>query len=422
MKLYRWFLSEANIAQLKHLEHLPEAILTMGYDGAEESIEVLRSLQQDLSGKTKTAIIKSQKWDGAPALIFGIDPEDGKFFVGTKGVFAKSPKVIKKKSDIRELIKNRAIHSKLEIALKFLPKIIPTTGGVYQGDMLFTKGDTSNKTIDGEELLTFKPNTIVYAVPTDNSLADSILRAKIGLIIHTTYTGTGPLQSMTANPGQVDISKFRKSSNVWFDDPYVKDLSGNVTMTASESLKVMKHIGHAERILEKIRLQDINKLIHFADKLPSYAKGGGSVAPFLNSFLKASDSASFPNPGEGDKYAQQFPDFLKVKFINKIDTLKTDKGKDKVQQDLDRWGDKLDVDLVSKVINFIASVNAGMLIILNKLSEGVGDFKTFSQSGDTFKVTSGEGFVVTDHITGNTWKLVDRLEFSRLTFKPKEFG
>ena len=421
MKKYWWFLSEANIAQLKHLEHLPEAILTLGYDGAKESLEVLRSLQQDLSGKVTTPILKSQKWDGAPALIFGVDPEDGKFFVGTKGVFAKSPKVIKKKSDIRELIKNRAIHSKLEIALKFLPKIIPTIGGVYQGDMLFTQGDTSTKTIDGEELLTFKPNTIVYAVPTDNSLADSILRAKIGLIIHTTYTGTGPLQSMTANPGQVDISKFRKSSNVWFDDPYVKDLSGNVTMTASESLKVMKHIGHAERILEKIRLQDINKLIHFADKLPSYAKGGGSVAPFLNSFLKASDSASFPNPGEGDKYAPQFPDFLKAKFINKIDILKTDKAKDKVQQDLDRWGDKIDVKVVSKVINFIAAVNAGMVIILNKLSEGVGSFKTFSQSGDTFKVTSGEGFVVTDHITGNTWKLVDRLEFSRLNFKPKEF-
>ena len=157
-------------------------------------------------GKSKTPILKSQKWDGAPALIFGIDPEDKRFFVGTKGVFAKSPKLIKQKSDIRELIKNRAIHSKLETALKFLPKIMPSGGGVYQADMLFEKGDISTKTIDGEELLTFKPNTIMYAVPTDNVLADSLLRANIGLIIHTTYTGNGSLQSMTANPGQVNIS------------------------------------------------------------------------------------------------------------------------------------------------------------------------------------------------------------------------
>ena len=192
-------------------------------------------------------------------------------------------------------------------------------------------------------------------------------------------------------------------------------------MTARESLTTMKHISNAESILSKIKASDVTKLIDFASKLPSYAKGG-NVATFLYSFLRAESGASFPQPGEGDRYAQQFPDFLKAKFINKIDILKTDKAKDKVQQDLDRWGDKIDVDFVSKVINFIASVNAGMMFILNKLSEGVGNFKTFSQSGNTFKVTSGEGFVITDHITGNTWKLVDRLEFSRLNFKPKEFG
>ena len=108
--------------------------------------------------------------------------------------------------------------------------------------------------------------------------------------------------------------------------------------------------------------------------------------------------------------------------MSKIDTLKTDNAKDKVQKDLDNIDGKIDVNVISNVIDFIATVNAGMVIILNKLSEGVGSFKTFSQSGNTFKVTSGEGFVVTDHITGNTWKLVDRLEFSRLNFKPKEFG
>ena len=420
-KSYRNFITEANIAQLKHLEHLPEAILTMGYEGAKESIEVLRSLYGDILGKTKTPIRKSQKWDGAPALIFGIDPDDKKFFVGTKGVFAKSPKLIKQKSDIRELIRNRAIHSKLEAALKFLPKIMPSGGGVYQGDMLFQKGDISTNTIDDEELLTFKPNTITYAVPTDNALADSLLRANIGLIIHTTYTGDGPLQSMTANPGQIDISKFRKTPNVWFDDPYVKDLSGNVTMTASESLTVMKHIRNAESILKKIKPNDVTKLIDFTSGLPTYAIGG-NVATFLNSFLRVESGASFPNPGEGKKYAKGFPDFVKAKFVSKIDTLKTDDAKDRVQRDLDKIDGKIDVNVISNVIDFIATVNAGMVIILNKLSEGVGSFKTFSQSGNTFKVTSGEGFVVTDHITGNTWKLVDRLEFSRLNFKPKEFG
>ena len=34
------------------------------------------------------------KWDGAPAIICGVNPENGKFFVGTKSVFNKNPKVI----------------------------------------------------------------------------------------------------------------------------------------------------------------------------------------------------------------------------------------------------------------------------------------------------------------------------------------
>ena len=33
------------------------------------------------------------KWDGAPAIICGVNPENGKFFVGTKSVFNKTPKI-----------------------------------------------------------------------------------------------------------------------------------------------------------------------------------------------------------------------------------------------------------------------------------------------------------------------------------------
>ena len=37
----------------------------------------------------KVAVMQLQKWDGSSAVFAGTDPEDGKFFVGTKGVFAK---------------------------------------------------------------------------------------------------------------------------------------------------------------------------------------------------------------------------------------------------------------------------------------------------------------------------------------------
>ena len=45
--------------------------------------------------------VVSVKWDGAPAIIAGTDPADGKFFVGTKGVFGKrEPKLNKTPEDI----------------------------------------------------------------------------------------------------------------------------------------------------------------------------------------------------------------------------------------------------------------------------------------------------------------------------------
>ena len=40
------------------------------------------------------------KWDGAPAIFAGIDPEDGKFFVAKKSVFNVEPKLYKSVAEI----------------------------------------------------------------------------------------------------------------------------------------------------------------------------------------------------------------------------------------------------------------------------------------------------------------------------------
>ena len=47
---------------------------------------------------------------------------------------------------------------------------------------------------------------------------------------------------------------------------------------------------------------------------------------------------------------------------------------------------------------------------------------TFIENEDgTFSVTEPEGYVAVDH-DGSAVKIVDRLEFSRLNFMPKNFG
>mgnify|MGYP003352774720 CR=1 FL=1 len=54
-------------------------------------------LRENINVLTDTSDLVIQgKMDGAPAIICGTDPVDGKFFVGTKSVFSKTePKLCK---------------------------------------------------------------------------------------------------------------------------------------------------------------------------------------------------------------------------------------------------------------------------------------------------------------------------------------
>ena len=66
----------------KHLEHLEDDILNNGSEGGKTSIAFLRSLGSMLSqGDKKKDMKVTTKWDGAPAVICGIRPETGSFFV-----------------------------------------------------------------------------------------------------------------------------------------------------------------------------------------------------------------------------------------------------------------------------------------------------------------------------------------------------
>ena len=76
-----------------HLEHLEDDIINRGAKGGENAINFLKSVRNMLAGSSG-GVNMTVKWDGAPAIICGVNPENGKFFVGTKSVFNKfNPKV-----------------------------------------------------------------------------------------------------------------------------------------------------------------------------------------------------------------------------------------------------------------------------------------------------------------------------------------
>ena len=85
-----------------HLEHLEDDIINNGYAGGQNAIAFLEALNGMLSGNSSSRVNVSVKWDGAPAIVCGPSPENGKFFVGTKSVFNKNPKVNYNIADIRK--------------------------------------------------------------------------------------------------------------------------------------------------------------------------------------------------------------------------------------------------------------------------------------------------------------------------------
>ena len=147
-----------------------------------------------LAGSSKSSVNVTVKWDGAPAIFAGINPENGQFFVGTKGVFNKNAKINYSHDDIDRNHPSSGLNQKLKVALTELSKL--GIKDVLQGDMMFTQEDLENKTIDGKQYVTFQPNTIVYAVPMES--AQRILSSKMGIVFHTTYSGK-TMEDMSAS-------------------------------------------------------------------------------------------------------------------------------------------------------------------------------------------------------------------------------
>ena len=76
-----------------HLEHLEDSILLDGQQGVTDAFAFLDLLAKTFSTKSTGNFKITTKWDGAPAIFCGIHPDTGKFFVGTKSVFNKDPKL-----------------------------------------------------------------------------------------------------------------------------------------------------------------------------------------------------------------------------------------------------------------------------------------------------------------------------------------
>ncbi len=385
-----------------HLEHLEDEILNYGVEGGRAALNFLRSLRDMLAGASRSSVNMTVKWDGAPAIFAGIDPEDDKFFVAKKSVFNVTPKLYKTDEEIDDDLSGD-LNSKFKIALKEFSKL--GIDGVLQGDLMFTD-DVSTEKIDGESYYTFQPNTIVYAAAVDSKLGKLIKSANIGVVWHTTYSGSA-LQDMKASFG-VNISGLSKTSKVWMDDATYKDTSGKATFTKTETEKVTSILSDVGKTFQKINANKLRSFIAFQHSIPS-TLSGASLKTYNNS--KVREGETIGNPGA---HAKGYEKWVSDAVQKQIDKAKSEKGKQKyknIQKEYIREVRKHTGNL-KEIITFQNYLVDAKMLIVKKLNSVKQLTDTFIKTKNGFKVTNPEGFVAIDRVSGGAVKLVDRMEFS----------
>ena len=388
-----------------HLEHIEDEILNYGITGGRASINFIQSLRDMFAGASRSSINMTVKWDGAPAVFAGVDPEDGKFFVGKKSVFNVEPQLYKTDADVDKYTSGD-LNAKLKVALSEFSKL--GIKGVLQGDLMFTD-DVSTDTIDGKKYYTFQPNTIVYAADVDSDLGKQISKAKIGVVWHTTYTGK-ELQDMKASFG-VNISKLNNVSSVWQDDATFKDVSGSATMTEKETAAITAELSTAGKTFQKINSSMLTKFLNLQDSFT-----GAMVSAGLKTYnnTKVREGKPISNPRA---HAQGYVKYVGDKYAAKVKDSKSKAGKDKyknLQKEYTREVNK-HVKNLTEIITFQNAIVKAKMLIVRKLNS-VKSIGTFIKTDNGFKVSNPEGYVAIDRVSGNAVKLVDRMEFSYNNF------
>jgi len=395
------YLTEDKQGKNLHLEHLEDEVLNGGVAGARGAINFLQSLRDMLAGHAQSKINITTKWDGAPAIFAGTNPENGKFFVGTKSVFNKDAKLNYTEEDIDNNHASEGLNNKLKMALRYLPKL--GIKGILQGDMMFSKGDIDTKIIDGEEYIVFQPNTIVYAVPSDSKLAKTMMAAQVGVVFHTSYTGK-TMSDMKAS-FNIDIGNLSTTKDVWFRDASFTDASGTATFTETETKILSSKLTEAGRTFRSINSMVLNR-ISSVDSILTFIK------TFNNTKIRQGQKITNTRA-----HTVELIKWIEEKLNKEVQAAKRDDTKKKriaEKNEMMRFfrGSAGELQKIFELMNLLVDCK---LLIVRKL-ETIRSIGTFIRTDDGYRITAPEGFVAVDRLKGNAVKLVDRLEFSQANF------
>jgi len=213
--------------QLKHIEHPEDSILTGDL-----------SVLDWFTAESKISL----KIDGSPSIVWGTNPETGKFFVGTKSVFNKIKKKINESVD--DIIRNHP-DNELQKILTICFHNLPRTGKIYQGDFIGFGGDDW-----------YKPNTIGYFFPhkinhniivaphtvydvLGNTLLDTVAKP----LEHTLFSNYDDVLFVQCNSQYNLTNQIKDFSN------FAKQMAQMVDfVTVAKSKTIKKTINHCIRV------------------------------------------------------------------------------------------------------------------------------------------------------------------------------
>ena len=397
------------MAKNTHLEHLEDDIFNSGTAGVTNSINFLKSLRDMLTeGDGTTAMKVTTKWDGAPAIVCGRNPQDGRFFVGTKSVFNKqNPKVVYSEADADRLYPNQTVGGILKNCLQRLSTL--PIQGVLQGDLLY-QSKPSVIMLEGKRTYSFRPNTITYTIDVDSELGQKVGASKLGIVFHTEYTGR-TMQDLAAGFG-ADVSKLQGKPDVAVFSSEFTNVGGAANLSKVERANVNRTILAAERNLKQGHT--------FIKSVQGVGKGPFTLpALFKVYFNQVVREGKVPSASYMSK---QFCCFIDEKYKKEIAKKKTAKSRldwQKRRNEAVRFINTNRSSMNLALEGFKNLMDAKVMII-NKLTK-IKSVGTFLEEENGLRATNPEGFVAIKD--GAALKLVDRLEFSRANFTAaKDWG
>ena len=355
------------------------------------------------------------KIDGAPAItMYTKFPGLKGPGVSTKSIFNATPKVYTTDEEIEADDRSPELKAKLKAALKLAKaKIIPA-GEIWQGDLLFTKGDIKNYTDDnGQKYIYFKPNTLVYALPVGSDGAKKALASDIGIVFHTRYKGSSVQTVKQSNDASTDeLNGIPEWAFVL--DARLPNLSGVQTLSDQEANDIEDSLYDLHSLCSEIvNDADYDLLVNNTDFINFY------VMTLQNNKV---DKSELIDP---ETFVDELHKWVTGKMSKEykgLEKLKTKAGRDKKRISLDDKSKDLHTIIetnepllhkIAEALYIAADVKNQFITKLNSVNKWVNKVET------TFgmKDTNGEGFMVSD-VDGNFVKLVDRSAFSYFNRSP----